>query len=265
MAYVVKRLGFGGSAVIGGVQVLIVSGSLTEARSPSFMEMIQAPPDDSMAGRVVHADGTRNYSGSLGFDLHSSAMSLFSVTSGGLLCRGTSFDVGINDGEEDWRMTGCKATSVTISGAAGATLAAEVSFIGLLARQSGITTNNFIRDSATPIGYWYSGNNSGDNEIKDWTLSFSQSANLVYRNENSPEPGYIKVGLVSYSLSVTSYAPLSSDQDVIKIVTSTFTLTGKTTGSGYTFGGVTDVGTYSYTFETGSTNGKSDTLVIERT
>ena len=77
----------------------------------------------------------------------------------------------------------------------------------------------------------------------------NQMATPLYRNENSTSPRYIKVGLVDYTLSVTTFDAVIA-HNVINIKTRTFTLTGVTTSSGYNFAGVTDLGTYLHTFET---------------
>jgi hypothetical protein len=151
---------------------------------------------------------------------------------------------------------------LNLSGSVGGLVNASLSFLAKTGKSAGATTNAFIRDTAVPMGYWYTGNDSGSDDLKEWTLSMTQDAELAYLNQNTPEPGYIRVGLVSYTLDVTSYNELGADQDKIKIATTTFTLTGKTSGKGFSFGGVSDMGTYHYTFETGSDDGYSDTLVI---
>jgi hypothetical protein len=260
-----KRLGYGGSASVAGRQVLITSGSFSEATSISYLNMISTPPSVTMAGRVKHADGTRGYTGSLSFDLYDDTLDLF-VTTNGLLERYFKFDVGINDGVQDWMMKDCKLTSLSVSGAVDGLLNAQISFISLAREVYESVANVFIRDTATPIGYWYSGTDSGSgqpDDIKDWTLTMNQEATLIYKNDDTVEPAYIKVGLVNYALSVTSYKALNAP-DTVRIETKSFTLTGETTGRGFAYGGLTDLGTYSYTFETGS-NTKSDSLVISVT
>jgi hypothetical protein len=77
----------------------------------------------------------------------------------------------------------------------------------------------------------------------------NQAADPVYRNENGTAPRYIKVGLVDYSLAVTTFDAVIA-HSTINIKTSAFTLTGVTTSSDYSFAGVTDLGTYRHTFET---------------
>lgn len=255
-----RRLGYGGSASINGRQVLITDGSFDEATTISYLNMVNTPASTTMAGRVKHADGTKSYEGSLSFDVHAAIMDIFNPV-GGLLQRYNSFNVGINDGHEDWEMQNCKLSSLSITGGVGGVVSAQISFVALIGKQS-VTAipNAFVRDLAQPMGYWYTGNS--DSNIKDWTLSMSQDVELVYKNQNTVEPAYIKVGLVSYALAVTSYNILSTN-NIIKISTSVFTLTGNLAGSGYSFGGVTGIGTYSYTFETGSNEDDSTTLVIQ--
>lgn len=261
-----KLLGYGGSASVAGTQLLITSGSFDVSTAVSYLEMISTPPATTKAGRVQFAEGTRGYTGTLSFDVHETGLDLFKTT-GGLLERYFKFDVGINDGVTDYKMTDCKLTSLVISGSVGGLINAQISFLSKSSKESGSTPHVFIRDTAIPLGYWWSGTADGDN-VKDWSLSMTQDAELMYKNvantPGSPEdPGYIKIGLVSYVLSVTSYKLLTpGTTQAISIATKTFTLTGNATGSGYGFVGITDLGEYSYVFETGSDTGKSDGLVI---
>ena len=277
MTAVKKVLGYGGSAAIGATQVLITSGGFEQASSISYLNMISTPPSvpapgSSGAVRVQHASGTNAYTGDLSFDVHQAALALFSPT-GGLLQRYYAFDVGIQAGandlgysgtiQEDWKMTGCKLTSLSLAGAAGGLVTAQLSFMALAGKALGTTPNAFIRDSAEPLGYWYTGTANGE-DVKDWNLSMSQDAEFVYKNVDTVEPAYIKIGLVSYTLTVNSYQNLfpAGTSAAITIATDTFTLTGRPNSRGFSFGGVSDVGTYSYAFETSSQTGKSDALVI---
>lgn len=261
MVPVKKKLGYGGAGLLAGYQVLITSGSLDFSSNPAFLDMVATPPMSTTAGRVKHATGTTSCTGTLSFDVTDAIMPLFSPY-GGLLDRFNTFTAGINDGENNSAMADCKVTSLTISGSAGGLIAASVSFIGLqIISGSGVPTN-FIRDTTPPMGYWYSGNTASG--IKDWELSMTQDATPVYRNESSSSPGYIRVGNVSYSLSVTSYLPLTPMGSTagISISTRSFLLVGQTMSSGFSFGGITDFGTYRYTFETSSQTNRSDGVVI---
>lgn len=261
MPYGKKLLGYGGSASIAGVQVFVTAGSFDEEFAPSYLNMIQTPPSTAMAGRVQHADGTAGYTGSLSFDVYNAMLGSIFTTST-LLGRFYKFDVGINDGVYDWQMADCKLTSLSISGTVGGLVTAQVSFLALLGKKVGATPHVFLRD-VEPLAYWYTGTGPSDN-IKDWTLSMSQEAELVYKNENSTQPAYIKVGGVSYTLAVTSYENLfpAGTTTPITIGTSSFTLTGRPTVRGFAFGGITDIGSYSYTFETSSQTGRSNAVVI---
>jgi len=256
-----RLLGYGGSASIAGTQLFITSGNFDEAFAPSYLEMIDTPPATSPVSRVQHADGTAGYTGSLSFDIYDAAMSTIFTTST-LLGRYYQFDVGINDGTSDWQMVGCKATSLSLTGTVGGLVTAQVSFLAKTGKQAGATPHAFLRD-VEPLAYWYTGTGPSDN-IKEWTLSMNQTAELIYKNENSIQPAYIKVGGVSYSLAVTSYENLfpAGTTTPITIGTSSFTLTGRPTARGFSFGGITDIGSYSYTFETSSQTGKSDAVVI---
>ena len=267
MSAIKRKLGYGGSASIASTQVLITGGSFEQAASISYLNMINTPPDVTPAGRVQHADGTNAYTGDLSFDVHQEAMSIFSP-SGGLLQRFYEFEVGINDGTNDWKMTKCKLTSLSLAGSAGGLVTAQMSYMALSGKAIGSTPNLFIRDSVTPLGYWYTGTGSSD-DVKDWNLTMNQEAELVYKNiANTPgvpeDPAYIKVGLVNYVLTVSSYQDLfpAGTTQSIMIATDTFTLTGRPTNRGFSFGGVTEMGFYNYVFETSSQTGLSDALVI---
>ena len=100
-------------------------------------------------------------------------------------------------------------------------------------------------------------------KVKSWTLSMNQEVVPVYGNGSGMEPLYLRVGLVDYSLDVESYDAIGSgDSDEVTIESDTFTLTGKTSEKGYQFNGITDLGTYRYTFVTGTNTGASDGVVI---
>jgi len=261
MSYGKKRLGYGGSAKIAGSQVLVTAGTFDEALTVSYLSMISTPPTTTPVGRVQHADGTTGYTGSLSFDIHNAVMGSIFTTST-LLGRYFEFDVEINDGMSAWMMQKCKLTSLSLEGSAGGLVTAQVSFLAKTGKEVGVAIPSFFRDTE-PLAYWYTGVGPSEN-VKDWTFSMNQEAELVYKNEDSMEPAYIKVGAVSYNLSVTSYGDLfpAGTSATILIGSSGFTLTGRPIGRGFSFGGITDVGSYSYTFETSSQDGSSDAVVI---
>ena len=255
MTDISKRLGFGGSAEVNGVQVLILSGSFDFATAISYLNMIDIPPSDVSRSRTKHADGTTNYSGSLNFDVSSSAMALF--TTSALLARHFQFTVGIHDGVNQFEMTDCMLTSLTIAGAPGGVLNSSISFIATSGRQVGTVSNDYILVSDPPLGYWW----SGGTDVRDWTFTMNQDAQPVYINQNTDDPQYLKAGLIDYSLQVTLYSDLAPSS--INIQTKNFSLTGNTVGEGYTFNGVTDLGMFSHTFETAAdiTTGSDDTII----
>ena len=271
MIPVKKILGYGGAGSINTTQLLISGGSFDMGRQISYLNMISTPPDATSASRIQHADGIRGYMGSISFDVTSFAMGLFTV-SNGLLQRNWTFNVGISDGNDTWQMVGCKATNLSMSGSAGGLLSAQVSYVGKTGKQFGAPmAYAFIRDTNIPMGYWNTGTADDDDNVREWTFTMSQEATPVYLNVSNlaPEPedpAYIKIGLVSYKLDVTTYKNIfpSLTSAPIIIATDTFTLTGRTLGTGFSFGGITDLGTYSYTFETSSQNGWSDGLVISQ-
>jgi hypothetical protein len=251
-----KRLGYGGSAEIARQQVLITSGSFSTPETPSYLEPWSIPPSASYRSRVLHADGTESYTGEVSLDVTDRFLNVLSTTT--LLGRYYQFDVGINDGESAEEMTDCFVTSLSLSGAAGGLVTASLGFISANAPQASISVANaFIRDDE-PLGYWYSGNT----DVRDWTLSMNQAATPMYRNANTKAPRYIKVGMVDYSLAVTTYDQVLA-HSTISIKTKSFTLTGVTTSSEYAFAGVTDLGNYRHTFETAaSAAGGSGGIII---
>jgi len=244
-----KILGYGGSAEIaaagglgGGTQVLITSGQFDKAVTPTYLEPLDIPPSASSRSRVDHADGVEVYNGTLAFDVTANALTL--MTTSTLLSRYYSFDVGIDDGNDTYAMLACKLTNLTLSGAAGGLINASISFMAAAEHSSDIILNNFIR-AEEPLGYWWSGNT----DVRDWSLSMNQNVIPMYSNQNVVTPKYLKVGLVDYSLQVTTYDAIQAHNDIY-VATKSFTLTGNTTAEGYSFGGPTDLGMYSHTFET---------------
>jgi len=267
-----KRLGFGGSAVIDGVQVLVTSGSLDIAKSPSYLNPLDISPTQVSRSRVLHADGTEAYSLNIGLDVTQNFLGVLTTLK--LFKRRYSFTAGFNDGETAKGLTNCFVTSLSISGAAGGLMTASLSLVSSSSPSTPIVPNNYIGfQGATgwspndfPLGYWYSGNTN----VKDWSLSMTQEANPVYLNQDVPTPRYIKVGLVTYTLQVTTYEQVypyspspTGGTDEIKISTGSFTLTGKVTSESATFNGPSDLGGYTHSFETSAnaTTGSGDTII----
>jgi len=260
---VTKRLGYGGSSVIDGIQVLITGGSFDQTMSVSYLDPWEIPPTQVKRSRVKHADGVSSYSGSVSLDVTKNAMLLFGL--GRLLDRNfnnaAGFDVGIHDGENQYRMTACKVSSISLSGSANGLIAASVAFMGTTGKGAEVVGNDYVLNYTIdpddrPAAYWWSGNT----DVRDWTFTFNQDTAPVYSNENTMEPRYIRVGLVSYSLAVTTYEEL--DHEAINIITTAFTLVGDTTSKGYTYGGPTDLGMYSHSFETAATAAAGSSGVI---
>ena len=247
-----KVLGYGGSAVMDGEQVLITSGAYTSSYNVSWLQMISTPPlSTQSAGRVLHADGYNQYAGSLSFDVTADTMSMFGISR--MLKRWYTFDVGINDGNVAYEMKDCKATSVSLTGSVGGLVSASVSFVAKETFQTGSVTRDFIREEDV-VGYWWSGAKSGL-KAKSWSFTMSQDVQPVFGNVASTEPLYLKAGLVEYNLEVESYTPLvpADTSNVVYIATSSFTLTGRTSEEGFQYNGLTDLGTYRYVFGTGAT------------
>ena len=139
-----RRLGYGGSAVISGQQVLITGGSMEEADTPSFLEMMDIPPSTSSRSKVLHADGTKNYTGTLSFDMTKNALSVFTAAT--LFSRRYLFNMGIHDGEAQWVMNGCYLTTLSLTGAPGGLIGASLSFMATDGKTGGSVTNQYILD-----------------------------------------------------------------------------------------------------------------------
>jgi len=254
---ITKRLGYGASAVVDGVQVLVTAGGFDVAKTPSYVEPLDVPPSNISRSRVVHADGVEAYTGNVSFDVTPAFLTV--LTTSKLLSRAYSFTVGLDDGEDAQDMDDCYVTSLTVSGAAGGLLSASVAFASAdEPAASSSVLNAFIRDQ-TVYGYWYSGNT----DVRDWTLTMNQAVAPMYTNQNVATPRYMKVGLVDYSLAVTTYDQLRA-HDTINIATASFQIRGDTTSEGFQFVGVTDLGNYLHTFESGAraTVGSGDTIIF---
>jgi len=263
-----KRLGFGGSGEIDGIQCLMTSGGFDTSRQRSYLEPLNIVPTiGASRSRVAHADGIAGYTANMSFDMTTNLLAAF--TTGRLFARGYAFDIGINDGESAQQMTDCLAQSITLSGAAGGLISGSLTAISATPPvPSLIVDNNYIRQSRSvlpsnnvPIGYWY----SGATDVRDWSLSMNQNVTPVYTNENTVNPRYLKYGLFDFSLSVTTYEAVVA-HTAISIATSTFTLTGLTASSGFSFAGITDLGNYTHLFETSAAiafgSGGSDGTII---
>ena len=126
-----------------------------------------------------------------------------------------------------------------------------------------VVTNAFIRDKTTTsgemVGYWW----SGGPDVRDWSMTMNQAVEAAYGNEDSVEPKYLRVGLVDYVLTANLYKEVGTlfNDNQISICTSEFQLTGKLQTKGYTFAGVTELGTYSHTFETSALNDATGTVI----
>jgi len=149
-----KRLGYGGSGVVDGQQVLITSGGFNNEFARSYLEPLSLPAEVVTRSRVKHADGTRGYSGDLSFDVTANALSVLTISK--LLARRYSFDVGIHDGEVSQSMLGVYVSSLSLSGAPGGLITASLSFMGASAPKKsfgyygGNVASNVISNPITP-------------------------------------------------------------------------------------------------------------------
>jgi hypothetical protein len=252
MTNVLKRLGYGGSGLIGAKQVLVTGGSLDVAYTIAYLQPLDIAPTNDPRSRVTHADGTEAYSGNLSFDVTDNFLA--ELTTSKLFMRRYKFNVGYNDGQDSWGMKDCYLTSLSISGAAGGLLAGTISVVSVNAPESPVTSftmpDAYIgfqggSVSDLPLGYWYSGNTN----VKDWNLTMNQEVTPVYLNKDATTPRYLKAGIVTYILQVTTYEQIYN-YATINISTTSFTLVGGQTAKGSSYGGQSELGGYTNTFET---------------
>jgi len=251
-----KILGYGGSGEVDGKQILITSGGFTQETNPSFLDPLSMPVTAVSRSRILHADGTEAYGGSISFDVSDNFLDV--LTTAKLLSRGYKFNVGVNDGTDAYEMTDCYLASLSLSGAPGGLITGSISFVSAAPAESSLTVlDDFIRDTEILIGYWYSDNTG----VRDWSFTMNQATTPVYGNVDAVTPNYIKFGMIDFSLDVTTYEAIV-ETSVINIATRTFTLTGVPTSEEYSFAGVTDLGNYKSAFVTAASSAGSDGIII---
>ena len=259
MADVIRLGGFSGGGKLDGATILVTSGSVTSGVTPAYLEMT-ALPKEGMAGRVIHADGVARHEASLGFELYSGSSGAIST----LFDRGTTHSFEMSDGYNGVSGTEGYVTSATIQAASGGIISGSVSLVFKKEFSYSASSNTYL-GSEIPLGYWI----SGGGKISDWSLSMSQDAQPMYGNTDDTDPHYIKIGTVSYELSVTSYEQVAKEASgtakttTINIGVGEKTIIGTISETGYNFGGTSGLGTFTYKFSSGSNDGKSGTLVIQ--
>jgi len=290
----VLNLGFTGAAIIDNQQVLVTNGSITKTQNINYLTSVSIPHAETIFGtdsrtRIKYSDGTYNISGSVSFDVTAPALHLLRVDpplnsngTTGLLKRGKSFTVdffGGNQNLDAYRCTECCVTSLSVSGAVGGVINANLSFVAKNMQQlipkiidGEPSYGDFIRtENNIPLGYWYSGQTSGglmSANIQEWTLDYSQEATPVYLNgwteleegseggdliEDDMYPQYIRIGQVTYGLSVTtigSQYPNNNEGNVsIDIGTQSFIIQATMSSFTYNLAQANGLSTYSHTFE----------------
>jgi hypothetical protein len=240
-------LGYGGSAVVDGIQVLVTSGNFTKEQTISYINMLEVPPTNESRTRVAFAPGAHIVNGSIAFDLTSSFMS--KLTTSQFLRRRHLFNIGLHDGIDSYTLDNCYMTGLALNGAPGGLISVNVSFLAKEDWETGTVSNTFIRDQE-PYGYWYSGNV----DVRELTFTVNQDVTPVYVNEDEVFPRYFRVGLWDATLEVVTYDQIR-EHDTVEIATSTFRIVGNTAGSGYNFGGQTDLGNYTHRFDSGTVLG----------
>lgn len=240
--------------------------------------------------RVKYSDGTYIVNGSMTFDLTAPALRLLRVDAPigsdgitGLLKRGRKFNIdffGGNQNLDAFRCTECFVTSLSANGGVGGIINVNLSFMSKNEVEPIIPSTvdgeaaygSFIRDQNNlPLGYWYSGQPATGSlaaNVQDWTLDFSQEANPVYLNgwvetsegneggdinNNDMYPQYIRIGTVTYGLSVTTiggiYPTIEEGNVNIIISTQSFNIQAIMSNITYNLARTNGLSTFSHTFE----------------
>jgi len=262
MVVEVKKLGFAGAGLVDNVQVFMTSGSATVERNIPYITPLSLPKPTGITGgvsrtKVRYADGTYIVNGSMSFDLTAASLSLMSKER--LLKRGYNFPVSIFDGEKGRKIHNCYVTTVSLNGGVGGLVSASVSFISGQDITDLSGAGQFNRTDE-PLGYWVSGNVN----VRDWSFNFTQAADPVYLNDDGTGdwwPRYIKIGMIDYTLDLTTYEQFF-DQDSVFIYSAAFRLTGNVRTKTYNFNGTTDFGMFSHTFESSGQPGDGSDAVI---
>lgn len=268
MVAIQTNLGFQGAGWINGVQVLMTNGGFSAQQTAAYTEPYNIDRDGYTRSKVHHADGVSVNTGTIGFDLTASSL-IDLLTINVLLKRGFTFPVEIFDGNVNLKALGCMVNSLTISGSSEGLINASMSFMYPSGTVSGSFIPAFNRNNIAspapqaPMGYWYAG--VPGLKIKSWSLMFTQNLSPVFlNNSGSIYPKYLKAGLTSFTLNMTTFSPLGGTEmpgKYVLIGASAFKVYGSTTESGYTFGGQTDVGTYSHVFESSALNVSSGSII----
>ena len=231
---------------ISSANLLVSSVGMTQDRPNPFMDIMHTPNTRVSRSKILVADGVELYTGSFTFDVTQSSLEIVKD-----LCkRGRRFSVTFWDGDKGRQLKNNHFSNLTLSGSIGGLLSASVSFTSAenWTSTAAPVSINFLRDSSNhqPYGYWYSG---GPN-VKEWSLAISQSVTPVYTNVASANPTYLRVGMWDMNLQVTAYEDFGSLEEII-IATKLFTVTGILNNSGYSFGGISELGAYTHSFLSG--------------
>jgi hypothetical protein len=242
-------LGYGGAGKItvagnAEVQVLITGGSWSATTTPTYVNAIDILPTNVTRSKMLHAPGTITETVNITFDITDESLVLIDQ----IFERNKLVDVEINDHNTGIVLEECKATAVTLSGAAGGLISCSMDLISIgpatINTALAAFENDFIRDQE-PLGYWYSGNT----DVREWTLAMNQEASLVFPNDTGQRAHYIKVARWGFQLDVTTYQDIQTHSS-IAIKTDSWTLQGETVAEGYTFNGQTDFGMFSHSITT---------------
>lgn len=256
MAEVIRLGGYYGGAKIAGSNVLLTSGNVANTLEPAMLTMVSTPKS-GMVGPVIHADGIETFTANMSFELYSGSSGAFSS----VIRRGEEISFMMSDGYNGAEGKGY-VTSASFSVQSGGIIAGSVSLTCKDEIKLGHVDNTYL-GTEIPMGYW----TSGIGKVCGWSFEMSQEAQPMYANKDETKPHYIKIGNVTYTLNVDSYEKIEASTEVdstknFNLGIDEVTIIGSITEAGYSHGGQNGLGTYSYRFVSGSTNGRNNMKVL---
>lgn len=254
----VKSSAFRGGAQISlnsgpSTWVLATSGNINDEIQRPSMVGIDMPAAGSYNGtadprsRFLVAKGTETFSGSISFDLTDGA---FSVMKPLMTRRCVGFSMLFAVPEENnstYRLDNCYMQNLSLSGSIDGILTVSLSFISAqewkMINNVSVTRRDILSANyEMPLTYWYSGNPSSAEDLREWTLSVTQETQAVFGNTLDSLPLYIRCGTLTYEMSATTYLGVRPlDKIMIKLVSAshsapiTFEVHGVTTAKTASF------------------------------
>lgn len=257
------ELGYSGFGVIDNTNVLATSGNLNVERNIPYINPLALPPVIGYGGgisvsKVQYAKGTKYSTGSISFDVNLPSCYLMNTVR--LFKRGYKFSVRMFDGLKGYSLDSCYLNSASLSGSAGGLITASLSFTSICEIQQNNNSATWIRDEQ-PLGYWASGNIN----VRDWSLNFSQNVEPVFCNGTGSEYAhYMKIGEIEMSLDITTYERIYRYSTIRISMSGGISIIGQTKSEGYNFNGAGDLGTFSHSFVSSVNPGgnNTDTIII---